>query len=129
MENILYISDLKYEELEKNFKRICSFLRSSDSHKLLQILNELKKNKCCTLEAYQEMILIINNIENDIIRQKNIKAKKKNKTKEEALENKQIIELVNTLKLQFLSKYFFSAYDQSINKLNKNELVRSIKKI
>ncbi len=125
----LYISENRKNELKQYFCKIVDLFPIAEQRTMQQLLSELDANGGCFAETYNNVYSILNRARDSIEAENQTKTKNKSmhihdKVKTFDEKNKQI-EVLELLRLQFATKYYFTQQaEQSGQKLKNDKSIK-----
>lgn len=113
----LYVSSNKLEELRRYYNRIAPLFHLKEQTKMGQFLDEIEATGKCQIEDYNNIYSLLNRVY-EKRSQETANDNKKNQSVIDANEDDltELIDLLNTIRLQFATFYYFSTreHDSSI---------------
>lgn len=108
----LYISENRKNELKQYFSKVVNLFPTAEQCAMQQFLSELDANGGCFIEMYNNVYSILNRTHSNLLAEKQVAIKKKLKHIHNSYkafdEHNEQIEILELLRLQFATKYYFT---------------------
>ena len=122
----LYISTEKLAELRRCYDKVKVFFPEKEQEVFEEFLSGLEKDGSCSVEESNNIYSILNNIH---INRKSEKKKTKQKAENDSQEDndKKLLDILETLRMQFAMKYYFGTAESKDNLRNyqhRNEVLK-----
>ena len=124
MKALLYINTEMLAELKRNYNIIKGLFNEDAQATFDEFLLGLERNGTCSTEECKNIYSILNNIHTDRISQKE-KASIQKKVYDE--DEKEMMDILETLRMQFAMKYYFGAVEKKDvfrNNQYRNEVIK-----
>lgn len=109
----LYISENRLNELRQRYQKISVLFPMKEQNVMQQFFCEVETLGGCVLETYNNIYSILNQVYNRLSMEDRKSKRKKQKcdagSNEESSKENGLLEILNILRLQFATKYYFTA--------------------
>lgn len=125
----LYISENRKNELKQYFCKIVDLFPIAEQRVMQQFLSELDANSGCFIETYNNVYSILNRARCSLVAENQTETKKKSMHVHDGVktfdEKNEQIEVLELLRLQFATKYYFTQQvEQSGQKLKNDKSIK-----